>query len=259
MPKELDELRESYYKTIIMLQDLEDIDSILPQPQYQSFFPLMNGIITKLNEEKKELESLNSTDPEVVAEIELITKKITHCTSRVQQVNDELHSESLEEQAKHPRRHLIFATTTYNNTYLQKDLGDIPAEYYDKILSIIDDLENGEITNNTQKFRQLSNNKKLENLFEAKAFKIRLVYRVLESNVLFIMSVRMKKDDNSLIDTRDLAARKNATAQEYDLLKKKFKDPTLKELIIEENEQKKQEIKNFLEQRKRSDKNGQLL
>ena len=73
------------------------------------------------------------------------------------------------------------------------------------------------------------------------------------------MSVRMKKDDNSLIDTRDLAARKNATAQEYDLLKKKFKDPTLKELIIEENEQKKQEIKNFLEQRKRSDKNGQLL
>lgn len=56
---------------------------------------------------------------------------------------------------------MIFAKTTFGNTYLERDLRDIPLEYYDKVLSTLDTLESGDIGSNVEKARQLVNNEKL--------------------------------------------------------------------------------------------------
>ena len=37
----LTKLRDSYYESIILLQDEKDIIEALPKPEYQNFFPLI--------------------------------------------------------------------------------------------------------------------------------------------------------------------------------------------------------------------------
>lgn len=158
--EELEKLRNSYFEAIVLLQNEEDILDSLPSPEYQSFFPLMEGLISKQVSECKEFQQLGD-EADILEEVANLKKKIAICHQRVEQVKNQVKEDSLESQNSHPKRHLIFAKTTFGNTYLERDLRDIPLEYYDKVLSTLDTLESGDIGSNVEKARQLVNNEKL--------------------------------------------------------------------------------------------------
>ena len=144
----LTKLRDSYYESIILLQDEKDIIEALPKPEYQNFFPLIEGLISKLMTEYEEFQSLDDKDKEILEEIKSLNKKINICKDLLVKVNNELASETLAEQSTYSKRHLIFAKTSFGTTFIEKDLKNIPFEYYDKILSALDTLENGDVSSN---------------------------------------------------------------------------------------------------------------
>lgn len=251
--EELEKLRDSYYSSIVLLQDEKDILEALPSPEFQNFFPLMEGVISKLVAECREFSRLGN-DADILEEVDSLKKKIELCQKRVASVTKQLKDESIESQASQSKRHLIFAKTTFGSTFLQRDLKDIPREYYDKVQATLATLEYGDLGTNTEKVRQLSNNKKLFGLYEIKEFKIRLVYRVLSGDIVYVMQTRMKKDNNSMVDQKELISRNKNTNDEFNELKKKVQNPGDRELLIMEHEAIKGDILKMLSAGKKESK-----
>ena len=251
----LEQYRNSFYESILLLQDEQDILESLPSPEYQSFFSLMEGLISKLVEECREFQSLGD-DSDILDEVESLKKKINICRSRLEIVKKQIAIDNIESQATCSKRHLIFAQTTFGSTFLQKDLKDIPKEYYDKVLATLETLESGDFNSNTEKVRQLTNNKKLFGLYEIKEFKIRLVYRVLDGDMVYVMQTRMKKDDNSSLDQKDLINRNRNTNDEFKMLQERVQNPHERDLLIMEHENIRNEIFDELEAGKRDGKGG---
>ncbi len=249
----LENLRNSFYESILLLQDEQDIMESLPAPEFQSFFPLMEGLISKLVEECMEFQSLGD-EPDILEEVELLKKKIDICKNRVESVKRQVLEDSIKNQASCSKRHLIFAKTTFGSTFLQRDLKDIPNEYYDKVLAALETLEFGDFSSNTEKVRQLTNNKKLFGLYEIKEFKIRLIYRVLDGDMVYVLQTRMKKDDNSSLDQRDLINRSRNTSDEFKVLKESVQDPYKRDLLIMEHDSIRNDIVSELEAGKRDGK-----
>ena len=52
----LNNLRNNYFNAILELNDESDIINSLPEPEYENFFPIVNGLIERLNEKIKVLE-----------------------------------------------------------------------------------------------------------------------------------------------------------------------------------------------------------
>lgn len=249
----LEKLRAQYYNAIVDLQDEQHILDSLPTGEFQSFFPLMEGLISKFVEDYQELQSL-ADDPDVLELLEGLKMKIDICKERVESVKRQVEEDSIESQATCSMRHLIFAKTAFGSTFLQRDLKNIPHEYYDKVLSMLDTLEYGDFSSNPEKVRQLTNNKKLFGLYEIKEFNVRLIYRVLSGDMVYVMQARMKKDDNSSQDRKNLINRSRYTNDEYMELKEKVLNPHEKDLLIMEHEAIKNEILSDLKNSKRDSK-----
>lgn len=75
--EELEKLRDSYYSSIVLLQDEKDILEALPSPEFQNFFPLMEGVISKLVAECREFESLGN-DADILEEVGSLKKKLNY-------------------------------------------------------------------------------------------------------------------------------------------------------------------------------------
>lgn len=240
------QLRDAYYDAIVKLQYKEDILRELPDPDYYNYFPIMNALVLKLVHECKAYEKFGD-DLEAMEVISSLKDKIDICKEQIKTVRDDLKDQSFEEQSKHPVRHLIFAkTNVMGGTFLERDLKKIPSEYYDKVSSAMEFLEYGDFHSSGNKIRQLTNNKKMFGLFEIKEFKVRLVYRVLSGDMVYVMLARMKKDDNSAVDQKDLIVRGKNTMDEYQKLKEQVKDASQRDLLLMEHDNIKQNIKKIL-------------
>ena len=211
----LEKLRAQYYNAIVDLQDEQHILDSLPTGELQSL----------------------ADDSDVLELLEGLKMKIDICKERVESVKRQVEEDSIESQATCSMRHLIFAKTAFGSTFLQRDLKNIPHEYYDKVLSMLDTLEYGDFSSNPEK-----------------EFNVRLIYRVLSGDMVYVMQARMKKDDNSSQDRKDLINRSRYTNDEYMELKEKVLNPHEKDLLIMEHEAIKNEILSDLKNSKRDSK-----
>lgn len=195
---------------------------------------LMEKEILKIN---KELKSLDIKNPDLrelfQAELEIMQYKKDLCQKRIYEAEEILNSESFGEVSQ--KKNLIFATTEYNNIYIEKDLKSIPQEYYEDIIECLRQLQDGFEENNIQKGRQLWNNNKLSGLHELKPFKVRIFYRNLAPDMVYVLLVRMKKSDNSQLDREEAIIRNKQTTNEFERLKEEIKNPERKQELIEQN------------------------
>ena len=81
-----------------------------------------------------------------------------------------------------------------------------------------------------------------------------MVYRVLDGDMVYVMQTRMKKDDNSSLDQKDLIYRSRNTNDEFQALKEKIQDSNERELLIMEHEGIRDEILSELKAGKRDGK-----
>lgn len=251
----IEKLREQYYESIRLLQKEQDILNALPQPEYENFFPLISGIIKMLETELKEnqQELANELDPEMKEymqdEIKLIQFKINVCSNLWQKG---LEDEKIEEEAlSTPKKNIIFATTDSGNICIENDLKDIPEEYLQSVEDSLRQLQEGFTEENIEKGKSMSNNAKLSKVHELKPFKIRIFYKILSQDTVYVLMIKMKKSNNALRDRREIEERVEQSTKQYERLKKEIKDPKKKEELIGQNKELLDRILGHIEHKKR--------
>lgn len=239
----IEELRKKYYEAIILLQNEQDILDSLPQPDYGNFFPIIAGLIERLDEEttnlQAELQNNEQIDIEmkeyVEEEIKILMFKKELCISLLQKGNEE--KTILEEAAKTPKKNIIFATTNNGNVCIENDIKTLPEEYYESLIAMLQNLQNGIEESNGEKAKVLTTvHKKLAGTHEIKEFKVRLFYKILSPDTIYVLMVRMKKSDNDALDRNEIINRVTQRNQQFEKLKKQIKEPQIKSELIAENE-----------------------
>lgn len=254
-------LIEQYYSSIVDIMDLEQIDTFLPEYSYYAFFRIMEGLIQRLKDYYKELNELLLSDTEqsdlsLIEEYEITAKKIEICEKKYQDAIEKENAEELfyDENSKH----IIYATRGDNCTYLESDLSSIPEEEYYKIIQSINELVNGIRSINIEKDRRFINDATVKDLFEKKSFRIRVLYKIIDSDSVFLIMVKQKKQDNSKLDKEVVKVRNKSTVDEYVKIKKIFEtNEEEKNRIIELNDVITRNVLEYLNENKRGVKNGQ--
>ena len=254
----IEQLRKKYYEAIMLLQDEEDIFDALPQPEYTNFFPIITGLIKYLEEElcllQEELHKLNESDEEmqkyIEEEIEMLLFKQDMCNSLLEKGKEDIFVEV--ESEKTLKKNIIFATTNSGNICIEHDIKTLPEEYYEKVIKMLQNLQNGINENNDEKSKSMTTvNKKMAGLKEVKEFKVRLFYKNLSPDTVYVLIVRMKKSDNDSLDRNEAIRRAVQRNNQYMELKKQIKDPQMKEKLIDENEKILSDLCEYLNQNKR--------
>ena len=239
--KKREQLHNQYFEAIKQLQDKQDIIDNMPKPEYDSFFEIMLGLIEFIEKEIVETNQLLATekDEELIYyfkdDLEIWKFKLNICKELLKEAKEAKKTEELASVT--PQKNLIFAKTSSENIYLEKDLKDIPEEYYDSVSESLEQLKNGYIENNEEKGKSLKSNKKLLGLHEIKPFKVRVAYRNLSPDTVFIIIAKMKKSDNDKKDREEMIVRKSRTDIEFQRLKQEILDPEKKQALIEEHQQ----------------------
>lgn len=254
----IDHLRKKYYEVIILLQDEEDILNALPRSDYGNFFPIITGLIRRLEEEllylENQLKSLDQFDYDmkeyIQEEIKTVLFKREVCNNLLQK---EIEDKIIEEEAeKTPAKNIIFATTNSGNVCIRNDIKTFPEEYYESIISSLQNLSNGIEENNSEKAKALKTvNKKMAKIHEIKEFKVRLFYKNLSADTVYVLMVRMKKSDNDALDRKEVIIRDNQMTKQFNQLKKIIKDSEVKQKLIFENQEILSDLYDFLIQNKR--------
>ena len=252
-------LQQYYFDAIKLLQDEEDIRKELPSIEYKSFYVLINGLMKIIDNEMTAIEELMSeADEEELAELkrdlDLWKIKYKLCSDLMDEADKNVDDEQTIDNNK-PKT-LIFASTS-GGTCFERDLKSVPEEKYDEVIDCLDKLREGVIDGDEKKEKRFKNNACLQGLHEKKAFQVRIVYRVLAPDMLYVMMVRIKKNDNDSVDVDGPVLRKKTTLPEYETLKKQIQGIDKKNAIIVANQEIYGRIVALLDKKKRGQKHGQ--
>ena len=246
MDEELDKLRNQYFQAILYLQEKEDIENALPLPDYKNFIPLIVGLIQILEQEIdknlkiKAKESSEDMLEYINEEILSLQQKKDICNELLKETTKEIEIEKTDDNKEN--KNIIFASTNADNIYFEKDLKNIPKEYYKSIETCLKYIEKGIQEDNTEKAKSFTNNAKLIGLHEVKDFQIRVIYKILDPDTVYVMQVKVKKDNNSLQDREEIVTRAQQTDKEYKKIKMDIKDEIKKMKLIEEHKKIKDRI-----------------
>ena len=102
---------------------------------------------------------------------------------------------------------IVYATSEINplNAKIISDLKDIPEEYYDSILDLLTDFKNNTLPKN--KIKRLVNNGKLNYLYEIKEYQTRIIFKRVENDIICILGIFIKKDNNDIKEYKNIATR----------------------------------------------------
>ena len=249
----IENLRQKYYESISLLQNKEDIENALPRPEYENFFPLISGIISMLEKELASIREMlqDSSDMKeyIEEEINLIKLKLDICNNLLHKATEDKRIE--EEALVTPKKNIIFATTDSGNICIESDLKGISEEYLQSVEDSLIQLQEGVIEENIEKGKSMTNNAKLSKVHELKPFKVRIFYKILSPDTVYVLMVKMKKSNNALRDRREIEERVEQRTKQYEQLKMKIKDSIIKEELISKNKEHLDRILGHIEQKKR--------
>ena len=256
----IEDLQKNYFEAISLLQDENDIISALPKPEYKSFFTIMEGLLIMITNEINETEAFINTEKdescrqELIEDLKLWKLKFNLCKKIYMKARaDEQEEEDFD---KTSVKGITFASTLGGSTFFERDLKSMPGEYYDDVLELLRKLKEGEIDANEQKEKQLTNNNALRGVREKKGFKVRIAYRILDSGIVYVMLVKMKKSDNDRKDVEVVVERKKNTNSEFERLKDKIKEENFRNQLISDGTLAYERIKAFLESNQRGSSNA---
>lgn len=256
--EEINNLRKNYYEAISDLEDDYDIINSLPTPEFGNFFELMDGIIEKLNDDvnfyQQMLEELEKDSLEYEQTIEYLKttkKKIKLCFDRKNNVMNRLNS--IDGKLKNgTNRNIIFAKTRHGRNKFASGLKFVPAEYYLGIEESLEMLEEvDDLFANKSKIKRFLNNNKLNGIYEVKIFKVRIYFKLIDNDNVYVFFVRLKKDDNSTKDREGVIKRATGCNDDYLEVLDSFQNEVTKQQIIDENLQIRKEIYQILQQSSR--------
>ena len=255
MKTEQSELLMQYYQAIMLLQNKEDIINALPNTDYSCFDYIMNGLIELLNKDVEKTTNLlnHEFDPEMKEymqdEINTLLFKKQECERLIEKANQIKENEELTTTVTN--RNIIFATTFSGKIYLKEDLKDIAEEYYQDIYECLNKIENEKDLSSIEK--PLTNNAKMSKIRELKPFQVRVCYKMLAPDLVYIIIAKTKKSDNDRIDRERIIERNRKTKKEFEHLTEAIKNPLTKQQLIDENKLIKDDIIDYINAHKRGE------
>lgn len=205
----------SYYLSIMKSENVSELYELFPdlksgQYTYEEFNYIFKSILNKI------MDSLNDSiesiqDKEVYNDIDLRKVVIAEYNEMLQKYNkiryfynqeclmyeNKQKNTEIEEELKEPENNLFYAfPLNGRESYIEKDLKDIPKEYLTRVKELLDKLKY-----NTLNYREsagFNSNKQLKELRELRSDQIRIIYKQISSNNYLIIGVGVKKSDNDL-------------------------------------------------------------
>ena len=178
----------------------EEILSILPPPQFSNFLEIVKGVIEALKIEIETYNVLLAMEEDLeekqlyITEIRILQLKCRICEKVLNDSFTFTDDVTIDESKK---VNVIFGITPSGSIALLNDIKrNVDSHYYPEVLEMLDQLEAGDFVNNQEKERKFnSNNNKLSGLMEIKGFQLRLFFRQLPNNIIYVEMLRVKKDD----------------------------------------------------------------
>jgi len=238
----LDELKKEYAK-LVDVTPVAELKEILPGFKYKYFKEILEYLKSHLEEEIIDWQkSLNNLDKESQDAIDAkgIIKELENKISLIQTILDESVKidnapvVSLDEFEK-VTHHLIFAKLLSRNIAVLKDLKDIANEYYKTINDLFDALITRELQECDFKYIG-SNNDVLNGIYEVRKDEIRIIFRIIDKNTLYIEKIKVKKNDNDKNEHNVIISRDRNVSDDFKNVSIDFKDPTKKSEIIKKND-----------------------
>ena len=253
----IEKLRQQYFEAMMKLHNKQDVIDAMPKLEYNSFFSIMNGLITSIDQNiiqlNKEMRTLDETDQELIVlvqeEMQIMQYKKEICEQLLKEALAK--GDATSETMVSLKRNLIFATTELGNICIERDLKNLPEEYYDSVLQSLINIENGLAEANDQKAKELTGDRKLAGLHEIKLFKVRVLYKNLSPDMAYVFLVKMKKSDFDHLDRKEIVIRNKNVQNEYERLKEEINNPLKKAALIQENLQVRERIFCLLNENKR--------
>ena len=102
---------------------------------------------------------------------------------------------------------LIYSTSKVNplNAKIISDLKDIPEEYYENIINLINGFKYGTLPNGS--IKMLKNNENLKDVFEIKGYQTRILFKQVKDNIYCILGMFNKKSDNDVKSYKTIGKR----------------------------------------------------
>ena len=102
---------------------------------------------------------------------------------------------------------LIYSTSKVNplNARIVSDLKDIPEEYYENIINLINGFKYGTLPNGS--IKMLKNNSNLKDVFEIKGYQTRILFKQIKDNIYCILGMFNKKSDNDVKSYKTIGKR----------------------------------------------------
>lgn len=199
MNEKLHELRQQYFNLSLSVEP-EEILSILPPPQFSNFLEIVKGVIEALKIEIETYSVLLAMEEDLeekqlyITEIRILELKCRICEKVLNDSFTFTDDVTIDESKK---VNVIFGITPSGSIALLNDIKrNVDSHYYPEVLEMLDQLEAGDFVNNQEKVRKFnSNNNKLSGLMEIKGFQLRLFFRQLPNNIIYVEMLRVKKDD----------------------------------------------------------------
>ena len=250
----IEELRNQYFESVMLLTNEEDIIHALPQPGYDSFYPIMNGLISSIEKRINDLNGELSTildDKELIElameEIKLLQFKKAVCQKIIEKANKS--DDVIGPVVSNDKVNLVFATTEAGNVYVERDLKNIPLEYYDSIIGCLEKIEDGYDEKNPEKAKKLHYD--LLGMHEIKDDDVRIYYKKLTPDIAYIVMFQIKKSDFGKSVHNEVLKRTKGIDNEFSKLKEMVKEPLKKERLININSEIRDRIFSVMNEKRR--------
>ncbi len=235
---------QALYEAISKLETKEEILKMLPNKNLPYYKEVMMDIIKKLRYDVYELTRLGDDEKETLDYLRLLNLQIAVCEDYVREEKVKLDDEI----------NFVFATSVFGNIYAFSDIESISPEFYDRILKCLDEMRSRNDTFDVSKSRVFSNNGNINGVIERKGYQVRILYRQLDYNTIYIFRIKVKKSDNDKKDYLDVVNRCKLTDRQFNEFKLNFLDEKFKKDILSLNKKVSLDIINYLVNNKRGEK-----
>ncbi len=219
------------------------LDEIPEYSNFEGYQSLIESIIKKSKIKLFDVKKLSKCKDQTLKElvdfeiikyeniIKLCQKLLDEASLEKEETNKE---ERLEENIS--EKEIIFATSKMGNSVFERDLKNIPESKYADVIKCFDIIKNCDKISNTKKITRFTSNcKTLDNLCKAKEDQVRVFYKIINKDFVYVFGIDIKKDDNSKRDREVVEQRFSNVSSDFEKAKKLLLDENTREAFLARN------------------------
>lgn len=206
-----------YIERLKNCNQLEDIESIMPEKSREDYPHIMYTILLKLYEEVIDLKKLIHQEGKGIDDdtIMYFNNEIQQMMFKIKIIKKLMKKETKKVELKTSQNELIFLKTNYGNVCAFSDMKDIALEYYDQFYELLESICDGSFKN----FKTFTNNDALKGLCEVRGDQARIIFDRIGNNVYLIIYMFIKKTDKNAAYKASLQNRNELYKASYNEIK----------------------------------------